>query len=411
MPPKFLAELKKFKAQRMKLKNTNSRLTLLTALSLTFFSQTALAIALDSSGFQPRIDAQLQYEDNVRRTPEQNKQSDSILVLKPNLPLRWDYGKHKLDLTYKGEYAQYFDDKTLDYNDHKLSSRLLLDHSLRLNSEFELGYIREHDIPDDNNVVANPTAEPNKWKEGYAKASLSYGKPSSQGQIITKLERKQRSYTNNNQQFLDNDRTELSGAFYYRIAPATRIPIELSITNYDYTNTGPATDPSSNAYKIMTGVTWEATAKSTGIFQLGLLDKKYDNSLFKDTSILMFRLDGVWKPNTYTKLVFGAIRDTQESLQAFSKAYIQNHIHTEITHMMTPRTALLLGVLYTNAKTDDFTAIKDNRFKFRLEAKYSLLRWLTIGAGYKYTERDSDLNNLDFKTNIFMLEARAQFDD
>jgi len=384
----------------------------LSILSLLIFSQAALAApSLDSSGFQPRIDLQMQHEDNVRRTPEQNKQNDSLLILKPKLPLLWDFGKHKLDLTYKGEFAKYADQEVLNYNDQRLGSKLLLDHSLRLDSEFELGHIREHDIPDDNNVVANLTAEPNQWQESYAKAGLSYGKASSQGQIITKLAYKQRSYTNNDQEFLDANLTELSGTFYYRIAPKTRIPFELNINHYDYQNTTPATDPSSSAYKLLTGVTWEASAKSTGIFQLGLLEKKYDNSLYEDTSMLLLKLDGVWKPNTYTKMVFGAIRDTQESLQANARAYIQNHLHTEIQHKVTPRTAFIFGALYTLAKTDDLAAIKDNRFNVRLEAKYSLLRWLNVGAGYKHIARDSDLDDLDFKSNIFMLKVEAQFDD
>lgn len=394
----------------MNLKNASKVPAGLAILPLIFFSQVALATP-SSSGFQPKIDLQLRYEDNVRRTPEKNKQSDSILVLKPVLPLLWDFGKHKLDLTYKGEYARYSDYEALDYNDHHLSTHLLLDHNFRLNTEFELGHIREHNIPDDNDVVANLTAGPNKWEEGYAKAGLSYGNPSSQGQLITKLEYRQRNYTNNNQKFLDVDRTGLLGAFYYRISPKIRIPFELSITHYDYQNTTPATDPSSNEYKYLTGLTWEASAKSTGILRLGLLEKKYDNSLLDDTSIFMLRLDGIWEPNTYTKMVFGAIRDTQESLQAFSRAYIQNHLHTEITYMVTPRTMLFFGALYTAAETDDSAAIKEDRFNVRLEAKYNLLRWLNISVGYKYAERDSELNNLDFKTNIFTLTAQAQFND
>ncbi|VAW85184.1 hypothetical protein MNBD_GAMMA17-1780 [hydrothermal vent metagenome] len=394
----------------MNLINTVKTSTSLVAVSLTFLSQTIQATP-HSSGFQPEIDIQLQYEDNVRRTPEQNKQSDSILVVTPKLPLLWDFGNHKLDLAYNGDYAQYSDQEALNYNDHYLNSNLLLDHSSRLNTEYELGYIREHDIPDDNNVIANLTAEPNQWKENYAKVSLSYGNSSSQGQIITRFEHKKRSYKNNNLRFLDANRTGLSGTFYYRIAPNTRIPFKLGITRYGYQNTIPATDPSSNEYSYLTGLTWDATAQSTGTLQLGLLEKKYDNSQFEDTSIFIIRLDNVWKPNTYTKVVFGAIRDTQESLQAFSRAYIQNRLHTEVSHMVTPRTALLLGIRYTIAKTDDLAAINDDRVNIRLEAKHSLRRWLNIGAAYKYVERDSNLNSLDFKTNIFMLNIQAQFND
>lgn len=382
----------------------------LTSLLLLFLAHPALA-ATDSSGFQPQITTQIQHEDNVRRAPEQNKQSDSLLILKPVLPLRWDFGKHKLDLAYKGEYGQYYDQNILNYNDHKLSSHLLLDHNNRLNTEYELGQVREHYTPDDNNVVANLTTASNRWQENYANATLAYGQASSQGQIITRLNYKQRRYVNNNQQFLDDNIMGLTGIFYYRVAPHTRIPTELSISNQDYQNTTPVNDPSSNEYRLLTGVTWDASAISSAIFQLGFLNRTYDNNLYKDTSILMLRLDGTWKPNTYTKITFGAIRDTQASLQANAKAYIQNHIHAEITHLMTARTALIAGALYTKAKTDDISAIRDDRINLRLQAKYSLLHWLKIGAGYTYTARDSDLNSLDFKSNVIMIDAQAQFDD
>ncbi len=374
------------------------------------FLSSAVLAAPDRSGFQPRISAQLQYEDNVRRTPDQNKQSDSVLIIKPKLPLLWDFGKHKLNLAYNGEYGQYFDQQILNYNDHKLSGHLLLDHNTRLNSEYELGYVREHDIPDDNNVVANLTAAPNQWKENYAKTKLTYGTPASTGQLMTNLIYKQRSYTNNSLQALDANRLSLTGTFYYRIAPKTRLPFEVSLTNYDYQNTSRAFDPSSKEYKYLTGVTWDASAKSTGIFQLGLLKKNYDNNLYEDTSIVIIRLDTVWEPNTYTKIVMGATRDTRESFQINTKPYVQNHIQTKITHRVTPRTTLLFGARYTAAKTDGLAALKDNIVKVRLEVKHSLLLWLNASAGYKYVERDSNQNRLDFKSNIVMLKIEAQFD-
>jgi len=377
---------------------------------LCFFTQTTQA-ASNSSGFQPIIDVQLQHEDNVRRAPRHSQQSDSILILKMDLPLRWDFGKHKLDVTYEGEYSQYAKQKALNYNDHELRSRFLLDNSYRLNTEYELGFIREHDIPNDNDVVANLTGKPNRWKEKYVKANLLYGKNASQGQVITKLEYKQRNYTNNNREFLDSNRISLLGAFYYRITSKTRIPFELNIINYDYQNSPLETGLSNNEYRYLTGITWDATAKSTGILQLGLLEKKYDNSLYNNTSIFVVRLNGVWKPNTFTTLMFGVIRDSKESLQAFSPAYIQNQLHAKITHMIRPRTTFFFGARYTNAETKDLAGIKNNSFSAQVKVQYSLLRWLYGSIGYKHIGRDSDFNNLDFKTNIFSLEIQARFND
>ncbi len=389
-------------------RQTNGHLIKLIGLLPLFVIHPTLAIT-GSTGFQPQLATQLQYEDNVRRAPAQNEQSDLLLLIKPTLPLLWGFGKHSLDLTYKGAYGQYQDQNILNYNDHRLTTKLLLDHSIRLNSEYEMGQIRDHNTPDDNNVTANLTTTTNRWRENYAKITLSYGNPSSRGQLITKLNHKQLRYTNNNQQFLDLNSTTITGMFYYRVAPKTRIPFELSTTNIDYQNTNPTVDPSSNEQNLLTGITWDISTISTALFQIGALNRNYNNSLYKDTSILMLRLDGTWKPNSYTNITIGAIRDIQESLQANSKAYIQNHIHTEITHMTTPRMAFIVGAFYTSAKTDDLNVISENRLNLRLQTQYSLLPWLHLSATYNHTARDSDLNIFDFTSNAIMFGAQAQF--
>ncbi len=398
-----------FGLKRMNLRNTCKTQIFPVIFLLCFFAQTSLAS--NNSGFQPKIDIQLQREDNVRRAPKQSKQSDSILILKMDLPLRWNFGKHKLDLTYKSEYAEYADQKVLNYNDHQLSSRLLLDHSYRLNTEYELGYIREHDMPDDNNIVANRADKPSQWKEKYVQANLLYGTSSSPGEVITQLKYRQRDYTNNKQKFLNSNRTSLSGTFHYRITPKTRIPFELNIINYDYQNSTPITNPSSTEYRYLTGISWDATVKSDGILQLGFLEKKYDNSRYNDISIFVLRLDAAWRPNTFTKLVFGVVRDVTESLQISSSAYIQNYLHTSVSHIITPRTTLFFGTRYTISETDDFIAVKNTGFNAQFKARHSLRRWLYVGISYRHIGRDSDINNLDFKTNIFMFEIQTQFNN
>ena len=46
---------------------------------------------------------------------------------------------------------------------------------------------------------------------------------------------------------------------------------------------------------------------------------------------------------------------------------------------------------------------------FSLGVDYNLLRWLDIGAEYRYEERDSDLDIFDYTANVFMLTARTTF--
>lgn len=361
------------------------------------------------SGFLPNVTTSLQYEDNVRRAPEPFAQNDTRLALRPDLPLLWNFGTHKAGLSYEGEYAQYAQESELNYNDHAINSVALFDHSSRLKTALEFGHNRGHNIPDDNNVAANLTSALDRWKENHAAALVGYGSRASQGQLVSKVSYQERNYLNNSQLFLDAEKSGLSSIFYYRLAPKTRIPFEISVDHYDYKKIDdPTFSLNNNEYKYLTGISWEATAKSTGIFQVGLLDKRYDNPLFDSTSVLMFRLDSILKPNSYTAIKFGALRDTQESLQALSKAYIQNHLRAEVSHKATPLTTLLLGTLYTAAETDDAQPIREKRYHLRLEVRYSLATWLEVAAAYRHAVRNSDIDSLDYKTNLFMVSAETK---
>ena len=118
---------------------------LLTAILLATCS--SAVSAQRRSGFYSNIEIQLLYDDNVRAVVDELKTSDKVSLINPVLDWILLIGKHQLDFQYKGNYGFYVDDSTLNHDDHRLTSRALLDHSHRLNSEFRLGYVRGHDPP------------------------------------------------------------------------------------------------------------------------------------------------------------------------------------------------------------------------------------------------------------------------
>ncbi len=42
---------------------------------------------------------------------------------------------------------------------------------------------------------------------------------------------------------------------------------------------------------------------------------------------------------------------------------------------------------------------------YGLKATYKMRRWLTLGAEYQYTKRDSDLNIYDYDKNLWLISA------
>ncbi|HEB96954.1 MAG TPA: hypothetical protein ENI96_11060 [Sedimenticola thiotaurini] len=369
------------------------------------------ALPAEKSGFDFNVEGQVRYDDNVYRTLDRFAESDTLFVLKPELSWTALRGKHRFDLSYQGDYAAYLDVTDLNYDDHLLEGRALLDHSYRLNSEYTLGYRRDHDRPGQTDALSIPVGEVDKWWDAYGDARVTYGRDDSKGQIVGQLNYHQRRYTNNRQEFRDYNLVQAIGTFYYRVAPKTRMLFELDFSDYDYQKRDLFGNNQSNKqYLYLTGVRWEATAKTTGIFKIGYRNRDYDSDLYGDLSGLALWLDGIWKPNTYTRVTFGAAEDNQNSAQRFSNGYVRRYIRGGIDHGITPRTLISAKVQYGTDTFEGPFDRKDNRWYLRLGVSHSLRRWLDVGAEYRFEQRDSSLDIYDFDANVFLVSATTRFD-
>ena len=385
-------------------------------LTTTVFATLLIAILptgllAQSPGFLGNIETQLKYDDNVYRTIDEFEESDVIFVVKPKLSWLSLFGKHQFDLSYLGDYGFYFDETQLDYFDHHVKAHALFDHTYRINSEYTLGYRWEHDRPGTTDSLSIPSRHTNEWREGNAEGKIYYGRNDSQGQLVGQLGYSERRYINNRQDFRDYDQLGTSGTFYYRVAPKTRLLFQFGFIDTDYKNRDNfGSNQSYKEFRYLTGVTWEATAKSTGIFKIGYRDREYDDDRFDDLTGLTLWLDGIWEPNTYTKVTFSAYQDNQESARQGSGGFVRRYIRVGLAHGITRRTLLNARIRYGNDDFEDsLDDREDDRWQLGLGVQYSLLRWLDVGAGYRFDERDSNVDIFDFKSNIFMLTAGTRF--
>ena len=376
------------------------------ALLLAILSTASLA---ESPGFLWNVETQLRYDDNVFRTPD-NEESDGIFVVKPNLSWLSLYGKHRFDLKYEGDYSLYFDISDLNYFNNHLKAHALLDHTSRTSSEYTLGHRWGQDQPGETDALSDSLEDPDEWRDGYAEGKVYFGRRDSQGQIVGRLGYHQRRYTNNNQEFRDYNLLGATSTFFYRVAPKTRLLFEISFLDYDYQNSDNFGGNQTNQeYRYLTGVTWEATAKTTSIFKIGYRDRNYDDDRFSDLTGLTLWLDGIWEPNDYTKVTLGASQENQESARQLSGGYVSRYIRGGLEYGITPRTLLITKVRYDNDDFEDRLDREDDSWDLRLGMKYSLLRRLDLGAEYRFEDRDSTQDIFDFRSNIFMLTASTRF--
>ncbi len=361
-------------------------------------------------GFQGKLSAALMHESNVFRANSANEKSDAIFVLKPEFTWLGLRGKHRFGIEYKGDYGLYKDFDKLNYNDHDLSANAHLEHSYRLASEFQLGLRKSHDAPGSLDTAGLPFQELDTWKEVNGLVRISYGRKSSKGQLVGEIDHQRRRYDRGGQEFRDFDQTRFVGTFYYRIAPKTRLLFQADFANADYLNRDSfGRNQSNDSYHLLAGVTWEATAKTSGTFKIGSRNTDYSDPTFGDQSGLALSLDATWKPNTYTKLTVGASQDTQASAQQGTNGFERRDLHVDLAHAITPRTLITASALYGKDSLDSTPGREDKRFGYGLGVTYSLRRNLDVGVQFRSEERDSDNNAFDYKTRIFLISLTTRF--
>lgn len=386
----------------------------------TKFVLSAIALALytgmaaaqdDDTGFSSKVDTAISHSDNIYRVTDELAKSDSYLTVAPALALAGGFGKQRFEVQYDGEYTQFSDADDANYYDHNLQARAIFDHTLRLGSRFEAGFMKEHEDPGSINRIQLDITEYNKYEQNYVLGALTYGQESSIGQISIDYRRTDRDYYTNDLDFLDFVNDQLTGRFTYRVAPKTRIYLEAVISDIDYTPPEGFTEIDNEYKRYRAGLSWDFTNKLTGDINIGYQDREYKVEGLQDISGLAYDGNVSWAINTYTSLTAVATRESVDSSLEDTGGFLRTNYYLNLNHGLTELVSLQAEVGYGEDEFVFNQNRQDKRLAYQFAIEYELLRFLTISASYMHEERDSTLATADFDANVFSLIATFTLED
>lgn len=352
-------------------------------------------------GFYPNVEVDLMYDDNVLRTQAATRGS-MIGKIKPQLLWTGKLdGATEVNLGYQGEYANYFDEPTEDYDDHMFGGDITFQMSQLLSLSLGANYRFAHETRDASTSILG--ASPNEWEQWAIAGEAIYGRRTQTMQIGARVEHADRSFTNNAQSVRDYESDSLTLAVYYNLGPRTQLLVEPSVTEFTYPNSA----QDNSVQKILAGVTWTATAKTTGKFKIGYEQKDFDSAAFADESGLSLDTEIIWLPKTYSRVTFRASRSLADSSLAGTSSYATSKTSADWAHDLTALTQLQVGAAYLE---DDYGVLrKDETYNVYVGLSHALKRWLTVGARYDFTTRDSSAVGADYDSNVFTLGLKTTF--
>jgi len=196
---------------------------------------------------------------------------------------------------------------------------------------------------------------------------------------------------------------EFGGAFYWRVMPRTYVVAEARGTNVRYDLSG--SPLSADERRYYGGVTWEATAATQGTLKFGRLKRQFKNDSTPDFTGTSWEGLVTWAPRSYSKFDFYTARQTNESTG------VGDFILTSIagitwTHNWSSYLTTGVDARYQKDAFQGFDRSDRSRV-LGLKAGYKFRRWLTLGAEFTRSHRDSNIETFDYDKNLYLLTATA----
>jgi hypothetical protein len=363
----------------------------------------------------------IKHNDNLYSQPNgPGEKSATISVLAPSVKLEAKDGPHTYDVTARVEDGHYSSYSSANYTDYGLTANAQWVFSGRVGLKLMAQYLKGHD---DQGAVPGVGlhTKPDKWNQSTFSGVAGYGAEGAQGRVEVDFGLINKEYDNFRRDGFGNpdnlkrdyDTTRVGATFYWRVMPKTQILFNASRAEYDYSQNSFIgvggvpnwTNVSSTEIKYQVGVTWEATAQTTGIFKVGNTEKNFWKSGLSssDYSDPSWEAAVKWSPLTYSNFDFMTAQRPGES--SIGNASLDTLYGASWNHAWNSRLSSVVSYNYlkNEYQYNSGTAFQqtDKTDTYNLKLNYQWTRVFKVGGFYEYTDKTSNNPGSEYKRNIY----------
>jgi hypothetical protein len=353
----------------------------------------------------PTLDIDYSDTDNMFKSAS-NQVDTTLLLLNPRLQAIVDDGSSSFSLSAEaidGDYSATSED---DYTDWRVAADTHLQVSTRNAFELNAGLFSTREMRGTGFSQGGLLpSDPDSYEETTAGISYLYGDSESFFSFDLNAGIYDKTYDNNRSQtqFREREDDRLSATAYFNVSPRTNILLEYRNTDIDYT-----TDPiavlgardsldSEETYAFI-GVTWEATAKTTGSIKVGHGDKEFSDADRADADGAFWEASILWEPLSYSSVTLNAQSGFGEAVGQGDALETDNY-NLSWTHEWSNSLSHSLS-LY--ASDDDYIGSQraDEFDTLSLRVDYSVRRWFDVNVSIAREERVSSFSLFNYKENV-----------
>lgn len=327
-----------------------------------------------------------------------NPKSSDFVVLRPELVAELKTRGDRYTLSYLGNYAHYASAASDDFNHHEFWAAGDNYFTSRVRLGWGVGYLDKTDARGSTDRASSQ--EPDRWHAPVVRALGIYGAQGAIGRIEGETSVMRKRYDNNRNTTVqsDVDLTMVSGRFFYRFMPRTSLVLEARNTWANYVS--PLSTSDNTDTRLYAGVTWEATAKTTGTIKLGQAHKNFNDGSRKDATMGSWEGSLRWSPLTYSQFDLLSSRAPADSTGIGNytlnsgTSLVWNHKWA--SYISSRANVGLIKSQYAGDAREDST--RNYGVGFFHEVGYRA----RVGLDWNRTDRNSNQDRYDFKRDVTM---------
>jgi hypothetical protein len=370
------------------------------------------ALGMRAGGFMvfPRVEVGEAYNDNIF-ADEDDEEDDFITVVRPEVDVESNWGRHALNLRTGAEAGFFLDNDDENFIDGFAAVDGRLDVVRETFIFGGLGWRHRHEdrgSPDDVNGE-----EPTEYDMYSANVGAFRGRGRISARVDGEVDRFDFQDVDAagggeiDQDARDRTHYTVSGRVGYEYLPDTEVFVRLTGRMRDYDElTAAGLDRDSTGYAAVLGTDLDFTGKVTGEVFVGYQHTSYEDDDLNDIDGLAAGGAVLWNVTGLTSLRGFLEVSTEETTQAAASGYLASRLGASIEHELMRNVLLGAGV---TVGRDDYEGInrEDDIILGNVSAKYLINRNFYAGAEFTHRTRNSDTND-EYSQNVFLVRIGAQ---
>ncbi len=356
----------------------------------------------------PSLGVAAEYTDNLFRTGS-NEVSDEIVLVSPGFNLRSDWVRHGMTLGATATIARHAENASENWVDFDTYASGRLDIADAGNVTVTASLQRGHEArgtPDDQNQTEPTVFYVGSFDVagGYAAGALAF-----RAEFTARRRDFRDAGTLNND---DRDRNEyaLRGRVAYEVVPGTAAFVEgaLDVRDFDERFDDNGLERSSHGYELLAGGSFDISGVTFAEIGIGYRRQTFDDPTLKPAAGFSFSGRLTWNPTDLLSVNGGIRRLVRETTVVGASAAFASIFTLSADYELLDNLLLNAGVEY---EIEDFKGIdrSDDLLTLEFGGRYMLGSLLSLGAGWTYEDRGSDVPGNGYTANTLRLSATLRF--